>query len=208
MNILKYIFFSKYRKREKFKKLIIENFPHSKIFPENIVPINILSFGKHSYGNPTIKTYFSKNERLEIGNYVSIADEVTFILSGGHFIENFSTYPFKTELFGENVDETLSKGKIKVEDDVWIGYGVKILSGVTIGKGAIIAAGAVVIEDVEPYGIYGGVPAKFIRYRFSKEIIAELLKIDFSKIDFNKFKKYQELLYKKLDIETLNKIKK
>lgn len=55
-----------------------------------------------------------------------------------------------------------------------------ILSGVTIGQGAIVAAGAVVVKDVPPYAVVGGNPAKIIKYRFPEEIIKKLLKLDFS----------------------------
>lgn len=53
-----------------------------------------------------------------------------------------------------------------IEDDVWVGYGAIILSGVKIGIGSIIAAGSVVANDVMPYSIYGGVPAKKLKDRF------------------------------------------
>ena len=65
--------------------------------------------------------------------------------------------------------------QISIGNDVWIGSCVKILQGVTIGDGAIIGAGAVVTKDVEPYGIYAGVPAKKIKSRFSEEQIQKLL---------------------------------
>jgi len=54
-----------------------------------------------------------------------------------------------------------------IEDDVWVGYGSTIMSGVKIGTGSIIAAGSLVTKDVEPYSIYGGVPAKKIKDRFN-----------------------------------------
>ena len=53
--------------------------------------------------------------------------------------------------------------KVIIEDDVWLGCGVKVMSGVTIGKGSVIAAGAVVTKDVPPYTLWGGVPAKKIK---------------------------------------------
>lgn len=56
-----------------------------------------------------------------------------------------------------------------IEEDVWIGANVTILKGVTIGKSSIIAAGALVIKDVPPYSIVGGVPAKFIKKKWDKE---------------------------------------
>lgn len=66
-----------------------------------------------------------------------------------------------------------------VGHDVWIGGHSIVLNGVTIGDGAVIAANSVVMKDVEPYTIVGGVPAKFIKYRFDEEIIDQLIKIDF-----------------------------
>ena len=67
-----------------------------------------------------------------------------------------------------------NKGDIVVGNDVWIGYEAVILSGVTIGDGAIIGARAVVTKDVLPYTIVAGVPARPIRKRFDEETIARL----------------------------------
>ncbi len=66
---------------------------------------------------------------------------------------------------------------VTIGNDVWIGAYVSVLPGVHIGDGAVVAAGAVVTKDVEPYAIVGGVPAKVIRYRFDREIIDLLLEI-------------------------------
>lgn len=70
-----------------------------------------------------------------------------------------------------------NKGDIVVGNDVWIGYEAVILSGVTIGDGAVIGARAVVTKDVPPYTIVGGVPAKPIKKRFSEENIKKLQSI-------------------------------
>jgi carbonic anhydrase/acetyltransferase-like protein (isoleucine patch superfamily) len=70
-----------------------------------------------------------------------------------------------------------SKGNVSIGNDVWIGYDALILSGVTIGDGAVIAARSVVTKDIEPFSIVAGVPARHIRYRFSEEIIASLQEI-------------------------------
>lgn len=204
--IFKKIFSKKYRKRIKYIKCLKQNNFKTEVIPKENISLDIIKLGKYSYGNPSIKTFKNKNERLEIGNFVSIAEEVVFLLSGGHEVETFTTYPFKKNFFKKRESESLCKGPIIVQDDVWIGYRVTILSGVTIGQGAIIGAGAVVTKDLEPYGIYGGVPATLIKYRFPVEIREKLLKIDFSKIDFEVFKNYQELLYKKLDNDTLENI--
>ena len=76
-----------------------------------------------------------------------------------------------------NLDEV-----IEIGDDVWIGHNALFLSGVKVGQGAIIGAGSVVRENVAPYAIVIGNPAKVIKYRFDDFIIDNLLKIDFSKI--------------------------
>ena len=70
-----------------------------------------------------------------------------------------------------------NRGDIVIGNDVWIGYEAVILSGVTIGDGAIIGTRAVVTKDVPPYTIVGGVPAKSIRKRFDEKVIEALLKI-------------------------------
>ena len=102
-------------------------------------------------------------------------------------------YPFKT-MMGFNGNDATSKGDIVLEDDVWIGCNAVILSGVHIGQGAVVAAGAVVTKDIPAYAVVAGNPAHIIKYRFDKEYIDELLKIDFSKIDKN-IVKYNEKLF-------------
>ncbi|MEN3165695.1 DapH/DapD/GlmU-related protein [Tistrella mobilis] len=67
--------------------------------------------------------------------------------------------------------------QVRIGHDVWIGHGVTVLPGVTVGDGAVLAAGAVVTKDVAPYTIVGGVPAKPLRERFSREIAARLARI-------------------------------
>lgn len=64
-----------------------------------------------------------------------------------------------------------------IGNDVWIGYGATVLNGIKIGDGAIIAAGSVVTKDVPPYAVVGGNPACVIKYRFNKDIIDELLEL-------------------------------
>jgi virginiamycin A acetyltransferase len=95
--------------------------------------------------------------------------------------------------------DALSKGDIAVGHDVWIGVGAMILSGVKIGNGAIVAAGAVVTKDVPPYSIVGGVPAKVIRMRLSDSQIAALEKIQWWSWPPEKVKANLEYFYGDVD---------
>ena len=122
------------------------------------------------------------DSNLTIGRFCSIASNVVFVLQSNHRLDCISTYPFKVK-FGKEPCEAITKGHIIIDDDVWIGFRATILSGVHIGQGAVVAAGAVVTKDVPPYAIVGGTPAKIIKYRFPPDIIENLLKIDYSKLD-------------------------
>lgn len=96
--------------------------------------------------------------------------------------------------------------RTKIGSDVWIGIGCTVLSGVTIGDGAIIAAGAVVTKDVPPYAIVGGVPAKIIRYRFPQEMIDRLLEIQWWNLPDEEITKVIDVFHKPdLTMEDLDK---
>ena len=98
---------------------------------------------------------------IEIGNSVLVATNVAFVGKDDHN----SNIPEKTMWDSGRGDNY----KTHVGNDVWIGYGAIIMSGVTIGDGAIVAAGSVVTKDVAPCTIVGGNPARFIKNRFSSE---------------------------------------
>jgi len=192
INFINLIFF-----KIKWRKLNSHNYT----FAKNIFPIEKVSVGKKTYGALHINTYGNPNEKLIIGSYCSIAGDVKFLLGGEHSYKTLSTYPFKKYICGLN-ENTLTKGPIIVKDDVWIGERSLILSGVTIGQGAIIGAGSVVTKDVPPYAIYAG--GKIIKYRFSDEIIEQLKKIDYSKLSEEEIKENIKLLYTDLDEKGLS----
>ncbi|XTR37214.1 CatB-related O-acetyltransferase [Paraclostridium tenue] len=187
--------------RKRWRKINSHNFTTVK----GIFDINKVTVGKMTYGALVIYHYGDKKESLKIGNYVSIASGVKFILGGNHYYNTFSTYPFKVNVYGEKV-EAYSNGAIIVNDDVWIGTDSTIMSGVEIGQGAVIAAGSVVVKSVPPYSIVGGNPAKVIKYRFNEELINELVKVDFSKVEVNFIKQNIEDLYKPIDNRHLKSI--
>jgi acetyltransferase-like isoleucine patch superfamily enzyme len=124
-----------------------------------------------------------------VGRYCSVAGGVRVIIST-HPLENFvSTHPVfysmlrqngttyaPSQLIGEALyaDEQEKHGVI-IGNDVWIGYGVTLIGGITVGDGAVILANATVTKDVPPYAIVGGLPAKVLRTRFDEETIQFLL---------------------------------
>lgn len=196
---------SRLYKLYKFKKAWRKQNTHNFTYVNRVFSEKIVSVGKMSYGLLEVHTWGASNEKLIIGNYVSIASGVKFILGGNHRYDTLSTYPFKVKILGES-REAWSKGEIIVEDDVWIGTDVMILSGVSIGKGAVIAAGSIVTKDVPAYAIAGGNPAKLIKYRFDENTIEKLLTFDFSSIDKKFVEENEEKLYQPLNNDFLNKI--
>lgn len=167
---------------------------HNSTHIKKAVNIDLIDVGKYTYGELYVSAY-NDNNRIFIGNYCSIAPEVAFLLSADHYVDHISSFPFRVKVLGERL-EGVSKGDIVIEDDVWIGYRSTILSGVRIGQGAIVAAGAVVTKDVPPYAIVGGVPAKVLRYRFEPQTIEKLKRIDYSKIDRSLVENHIDQLYK------------
>lgn len=134
--------------------------------------------------NNVLYHYPINGDKLIIGKFCSVACGAKFLFnSANHTQTSLSTYTFP--LFFEEWDLDLknvtkawdNKGNIIIGNDVWIGYDAIILSGVTIGDGAIIGARAVVTKDVPPYTIVGGVPAKTIRKRFDEKTIKSLLSL-------------------------------
>lgn len=159
--------------------------------------MDLVHVGRYTYGELFVLNH-SKDSQLWIGDFCSIAGNVTFVVCADHNINTISTFPFEVMCLKESSKEAVSKGDIVVEDDVWIGQNATILSGVHIGQGAIVAANAVVTKDVPSYAIVGGNPAKIIKYRFTEEIIEELLKVDYKKLDLKLIETYKAELYKEL----------
>ncbi|MDH5184911.1 MAG: CatB-related O-acetyltransferase [Gammaproteobacteria bacterium] len=134
--------------------------------------------GEYTYGKPVVNSW-GEGATLKIGKFCSIASNVTILLGGNHRIDWVSTYPF-SNVFSDARGFTghpTTKGDVVIGHDVWIGTESMILSGVTIGSGAVIAACSVVTKDIPPYAIVAGNPAKIIRQRFDQETIESLLEI-------------------------------
>ena len=172
---------------------------------DNLFDISRVVIGRNTYGKIHVSMFDEdKDVLLQIGNFCSIANNVHFICVGNHYLNKALIYPINKRFF--NIDEATSKGKIEISDDVWIGTNALILSGVHIGKGAVVAAGSVVTKDVPPFAIVGGVPAKVIKYRFPDDIIACLMKCDYSNISDDMIKEHFELFNSEMDIVIAKKI--
>lgn len=169
-----------------------------------VVNFNKVTAGRRSYGGLSLWAFGAAPEQLTIGNFVSIADDVKFLLGGNHPYQGFSTFPFLTKYFATLESE--SKGPIIVKDDVWIGYNSTILSGVTIGQGAIVAAGSLVTRDVAPYCIVGGHPAKLIKHRFAPEVVEKLLAFDYSKLSDATILQNRDTLYQDITPDNVDAI--
>ena len=165
-----------------------------------------VTVGKYTYGDIRALMFDSSSE-LRIGSFCSIGPNVEFVVSADHFLNHLSSYPFKNKIIDASL-EGVSKGNTVVDNDVWIGYGSVILSGVHIGQGAVIAAGSVVTKDITPYTIVGGTPAKVIKKRFDQEIIGYLLTLDYNQLDENMIRAHQTDLYTQIDDKSLDEIKK
>lgn len=137
-----------------------------------------ITVGEFTYGIPIVEQY-ENHTNLKIGKFCSIGPDVKIVLGGGHRTDWCTTYPFNAIMpeFSDITGHPCSKGDIVIGNDVWIAGGAKIMSGVTIGDGSVIAANACVTSDVEPYTIVGGVPAKEIGKRFEAEDVRRLLAI-------------------------------
>ncbi len=136
--------------------------------------------GDHSYGAPRLMR--SGRTRFRMGKYCSVAPGVSILLGGNHRVDWVTTYPFSAiaDWHPEGAGirgHPLTNGDVVVGNDVWLGRGCTILSGITVGDGAVVAAEALVTKDVPPYAIVGGNPARVIRHRFDEATIGRLLAI-------------------------------
>jgi virginiamycin A acetyltransferase len=151
------------------------------------LPKGSVHIGPYSSGNPHILS-FDKNDCVVIGKFCMFGSDVSLIVGGGMIPNRGSGHSRIMNYHRSNLDKSQNKnskdaisesssGFIVIGNDVRVGARAIIMPNVTIGDGAIIGAGAVVTHDIPPYGVACGVPARIIKYRFSKIEIEELLQI-------------------------------
>lgn len=173
-----------------------------------MVHISNVTFGYNNYigsystiVHSSLGDYCYMNKRCQIsytvmGRFCSIADDVKIGL-GFHPTDLISTHPAfysKNEKlnFFSKITVVEEYKKTTIGNDVWVGSNAIILGGLSIGDGAIVAAGAVVTRDVDPYAIVGGNPARVIKYRFEPDTINKLLKMKWWDSDLDLIKKQHD----------------
>jgi acetyltransferase-like isoleucine patch superfamily enzyme len=159
---------------------------------------DLVEVGEYTYGNPRV-LHWGEKANLKIGKFCSIAEGVIIFLGGNHRYDWVTTYPFsalnKEWSEASNIaGHPATRGSVVIGNDVWIGFGATIMSGVKIGDGAVIGARAVITKDVAPYSIVGGNPAREIKKRFSDDKIEKLLEIEWWNWSIEKIKSNMKIL--------------
>lgn len=189
------------------------NFFKRRKLPKKITPTKIISVDKESYhnGNFTIRG----KQPISIGSYCAFGRNISliteyhdtnFIAVQGTIYNKLFQLPHPGSTMNPPNRER-TKGGIVIGSDVWIGDGCYILSGITIGHGACIAANSVVTKDVPPYTFYAGCPAKEIKKRFNQDVINLLLHIQWWNWNDEKMKLNQKLFTSDLNKTSIDIIK-
>lgn len=147
--------------------------------PELVSEDPRVTVGRFTYGSPKLRVW-AEADRIAIGAFCSIAEDVAILGGGEHNQQWLTTYPLRIALgdpLAGRDGHPASKGPTTIGNDVWIGHGAIVLSGVEIGDGAVVGAGAVVTRDVAPYAVVAGNPARQVRLRFDPASIADLLEL-------------------------------
>jgi acetyltransferase-like isoleucine patch superfamily enzyme len=127
---------------------------------------------------------FAKVTHADIGAYCAISWDVTInAVTHPYTGLTVSAFPYVPYVGGFVAERVQEHSRVAIGNDVWVGANSVILPGLNIGNGAIIGAGAVVTRDVPAYAIVAGVPARILRYRFSEEIVGQLLAAQWWNLD-------------------------
>lgn len=197
-----YTYFTQEDNRFKLNKDFIEVGKNAIIEPYTIFPVGnrFYTMGSFSY----CRSFLPIN--TIIGRYCSIANNVTRI-QGNHPLNRFTTsnvtYVNNNIAFNQfSIDQNKEFSRVQIKDadnlpiiignDVWIGQDVRFGSkGITVGDGAVVAAGSLVTKDVPPYAVVAGIPAKIVKFRFESHIVQKLLNLKWWQYAYTDFKTIQ-----------------
>lgn len=129
-------------------------------------------------------------DKVYIGKFCSIANNVS-LGPGNHFLDRISTYPVHNRALGVDAVDFPEQQPTHIGNDVWIGNNAVVMQGITVGDGAVIAAGCVVTRDVPPYAIVAGCPGKVLRYRHPEEVRSLLLELKWWDRDIDWIRSHQ-----------------
>lgn len=192
--------------------MTVKHWSKTELLHQTVTNPNIIVKGTHSYYSDCWDHGFERSvvrylhgdavsqqwhplgsiDQLLIGDYVCIGAEAVILMGGNHThrIDWLSLYPFMASIQAAYQP----KGDTRLGDGCWIGMRAMLMPGVTIGEGAVVAAGSIVTADVEPYTIVGGNPARPIKRRFSPQTIARLLALRIYDLSAEEFARVQPLL--------------
>lgn len=183
------------------------NFVHNSVVGKSQV-----SVGRFTYGveNLSIKQW-NEGAALKIGAFCSLGNKINIFLGGNHRTDWITTFPFghvyQEELGNFDIlGHPSTKGDIVIGNDVWVGFGVSIFSGLKIGDGAVLSANACVVKDVPPYHIVAGNPAKIVKKRFDEDIIKLLLRLKWWDLPLESIKKIIKIISSQPNKDLLEKL--
>ncbi|MEP1201238.1 CatB-related O-acetyltransferase [Tateyamaria sp.] len=176
-----------------------------------------ISIGNHTTINSKTRV-ISGDAGVSIGNFCSIAPDC-YIQAYNHNIRCLSTFNMQKNIFsqpdginksreGSNSRDSVSKGKVVIGSDVWIGTKSIVLSGASIGDGVVIGANSLVNKSIPPYAIVGGSPAKILGFRFDEEIVDQLLHIRWWDWPLEKIMDSQECFSHPFDASKLKELER
>ncbi|WP_130734317.1 CatB-related O-acetyltransferase [Flavobacterium sp. J27] len=181
---------------KRWLQLKVKNLLENEKLPIKMLSSNNLYVGKNSYHNGRLE--IRGNYKIEIGSYCAFGRDIKLITSNHDYNFPVMQYGFYQKHFQQkpkNENRNTSEYSIVIGNDVWIGDNVSILPNVIIGTGAIIGTGSVVTKDVAAYTIVGGVPAKYIKDRFSQKTKEKLLESEWWNWDDETIQKNKDFFF-------------
>lgn len=162
---------------------------------KNAVPDRCNFSGKIKIGYATTLGYNNLlGGSITIGKYCQLGADIA--LHATNHPMNYMTTYINKNLFNGELKSLKQENKITIGNDVWMGHGVIVVGNVTIGNGAILAAGSVVTKNVAPYAVVAGVPAKEVKKRFSQAIIQEIEALHWWDLSEQELEKIKPLFFK------------